>query len=505
MPLVDWLREKWLLRENDLSRLYSEQESMIIQSRRFREREEESRHYKLNRPFIWLKKKIIKPLDCFFSKVSPYLQVLGIVAIPVLIFILENRRLSQESVFEGQREKQQAVGNYLSRINNIYLQLKVGNQDKSVREQIENDEELRKFLEVTTIAIFDELSISENFRSKSSESVEFDWSAIENDHKGKVVDFLSNLGWINSLNDEEVLLSLSESNLSQANLRFVNLKRANLIGANLIGADLERANLIGANLIGADLRGANLDGVDLIEANLSRTDLIVANLIEANLSRTKMCAVNLNGADLIKANLGFINLRRTNLSRTNLREANLIKANLGFINLSRTNLREADLREADLRFTNLREADLSGAILIEAELSGAILMEAVLSEAYLMRANLTAVFLCKASLSAADLSGAYLMGAILSEANLSETNFYKANLSGAHLWRANLSETNFYKANLNKAKLLDVINLTSEQIKLACNWEKAIYKEDESENRKYIEHLKKDKLSDPTETPDCSK
>ncbi len=142
MPLVDWLREKWLLREEDLSRLYREQESMIIQARRFKEREEESRRfracqeiadwlkesdkssehsdyyyqleaqkrisgfrwqlYRLNRPFIWLEKKIIEPLDRwsnranvfqFFSKVSPVIEAIGVLAIPSLkcmLFIFDD-------------------------------------------------------------------------------------------------------------------------------------------------------------------------------------------------------------------------------------------------------------------------------------------------------------------------------------------------------------------------------------------------------------------------------
>ena len=58
-------------------------------------------------------------------------------------------------------------------------------------------------------------------------------------------------------------------------------------------------------------------------------------------------------------------------------------------------------------------------------------------------------------------------------------------------------------------------NLTPQQIKSACNWDKAIYKGKwnqekelaeaiEPDNTNFIEELKKDKASDPTEPPDCS-
>ena len=179
MPFVDWLREKWLPREEDLSRLYREQESMIIQSRRFKEKEKESRRfracqeivrclkevdkssdhsdyyyqleaqkkiagfrwqlYKLNRPFIWLEKKIIEPLDFwskrtnvfqFFSRVSPVVEAIGILAIPFVIFYYENQREERQIRFEetiisaqAQVRQQQTVRNYISEVNTIYLEL----------------------------------------------------------------------------------------------------------------------------------------------------------------------------------------------------------------------------------------------------------------------------------------------------------------------------------------------------------------------------------------------
>ncbi len=80
----------------------------------------------------------------------------------------------------------------------------------------------------------------------------------------------------------------------------------------------------------------------------------------------------------------------------------------------------------------------------------------------------------------------------LKEADLSEADLRDADLSGAALRGADLETTILIEAKI-----------TTFKIKSACNWEKAIYKEDKSEDLKYIEELKQDKASDPKETPDC--
>jgi hypothetical protein len=77
---------------------------------------------------------------------------------------------------------------------------------------------------------------------------------------------------------DQMLLFLSDANLSGANLSDANLRGANLSGANLSDADLSDAKLRGANLSGAKLRGANLSGAKLRGADLSDADLSDANL-----------------------------------------------------------------------------------------------------------------------------------------------------------------------------------------------------------------------------------
>jgi hypothetical protein len=106
----------------------------------------------------------------------------------------------------------------------------------------------------------------------------------------------------------------------------------------------------------------------------------------------------------------------------------------------------------------------------------------------------------------------------LQRINFSGSVLEKANLSGAILKEVNFDKANLEKADLSGTKFQDVKNLTHEQIKSACNWEKGLYKFDkkwnnevkrndyifnEKENKKYIEELKLDIKSNPKEQPNC--
>ena len=98
--------------------------------------------------------------------------------------------------------------------------------------------------------------------------------------------------------------------------------------------------------------------------------------------------------------------------------------------------------------------------------------------------------------------------------NLQQANLKEANLQKTDLRDSNLQKTNLRNANLRETQLYGAKNLTFKQIKLACNWEKAIYKAKwneekqfwaiEPDNTKFIEELKNDRESDPKEPPDCS-
>ncbi|MBD1804087.1 pentapeptide repeat-containing protein [Microcoleus sp. FACHB-SPT15] len=131
-----------------------------------------------------------------------------------------------------------------------------------------------------------------------------------------------------------------------------------------------------------------------------------------------------------------------------LKDANLSGANLSQANLSLANLSLANLSDADFSLANLSDADFSLANLSDADFSLANLSQANLSQANLSQAN-------------------------LSRANLSQANLSQANLLGANLSGANLSGANLFKSNFKNTK-----NLTPEQVKVAENWDKAIYDPD---------------------------
>jgi len=276
--------------------------------------------FRLNRPFIWLRRRIIEPLDFrsyqanffeFFARVSPFLQAIGVLAIPCVLFIYENKREDRQTAFEqkviasqAEVRQQQAVRAYLSQITTIYL-------DVEDREKIEQDEDFRKLLATNTIAIFDELSINESFQDDLEDDDELREKLLKSDRKGDVINFLYQLGWISG---DEPLLSLHGANISQANLGIVELNEVNfsktdLSGAYLFGADLNDADLSEAILSNANLRNTELKNIDLSGAQLGGADLNRAFLKGANLS-----GAYLSGADLSRANLSNADLRGALLS-----------------------------------------------------------------------------------------------------------------------------------------------------------------------------------------------
>ena len=88
-------------------------------------------------------------------------------------------------------------------------------------------------------------------------------------------------------------------------------------------ADLYRTTLSNANLSGANLSDAKLYKADLSSAWLCDANLIKANLYKADLSRAKLI-----DAKLIDANLRDANLERTDLSevlRLNIEQLSEVK------------------------------------------------------------------------------------------------------------------------------------------------------------------------------------
>ncbi|MGK7950519.1 MAG: pentapeptide repeat-containing protein [Xenococcaceae cyanobacterium] len=135
--------------------------------------------------------------------------------------------------------------------------------------------------------------------------------------------------------------------------------------------------------------------------------------------------------------------------------------------------------------------------------------------------NLSGTNLEKANLIDANLPGIDFVNSDLENVNLINANLYSAdlvstNFKNANLINANLENANLINANLENAKLVNTQNLTSSQIKSACDWEEAIYKGrydnkkfqwiiNEKANQQYIKELKQDKASDPKQSVDCSR
>jgi hypothetical protein len=188
------------------------------------------------------------------------------------------------------------------------------------------------------------------------------------------------------------------------------------------------------------------------------------------------------------------------------------------------------LRDAQLSDFIFKKANLS-AINLSADINsseGVYLRKVNFQQANLTRANLQRAYLRKANLQKArltrgvNLRRANLRKAILEQADLAEANLQQADLTKANLQQADLAEANLQQANLAGANLTGRKNLTSEQIKSACNWDEAIYEgewhweektetwvpnneQDKQTNINYREKLKKDNKTDPTRKPDCSR
>ena len=122
-------------------------------------------------------------------------------------------------------------------------------------------------------------------------------------------------------------------------------------------------------------------------------------------------------------------------------------------------LEEASLLPAENQH---RRSAVSSAI--PAQLQGSDLAGRNLSRRYLGGANLRGAHLAQANLFMTDLSGACLVGADLSGADLSGANLIHADLREALLVGANVLVTDLNDAILLGANLLNVRNLTTEQI-----------------------------------------
>ena len=98
-----------------------------------------------------------------------------------------------------------------------------------------------------------------------------------------------------------------------------------------------------------------------IVLDLSNIDLSRVTLINVDFSRVNLSMANLSGANLSMANLQEANLTMANLSAAAMKMANLRAANMQAVNAREADLRDVDLRAANLKLADLSAADLRGA------------------------------------------------------------------------------------------------------------------------------------------------
>lgn len=150
-----------------------------------------------------------------------------------------------------------------------------------------------------------ELTLNENLSNSAPNSVTADLAkartltvlkSLDAEGKGSVVQFL----WESALiwKPASPKFSLSNADLSGANLseivmyesalENVNLNGADMSDTNVDGSTLREATLIGANLQGVHLNNADLTGADLTDANLTGAELTGANFTDATVTQAQI-------------------------------------------------------------------------------------------------------------------------------------------------------------------------------------------------------------------------
>jgi uncharacterized protein YjbI with pentapeptide repeats len=299
----------------------------------------------------------------FWGKlVWDWLQLLGTLAIPVVVAVAAAWFSWQQSTTQTQIEEQRAQGEalqaYLDQMSTLLLErdLRSSTEDNATQESIE----ARTLARAQTLTVL---------------------GRVDSSRKSQILQFLDEANLIRSVNGKDPIVTLSRADLRGADLRGAYMNAAHLSDANLRDAFLKYANLRHANLHDAHLSDADLSNAFLSSADLSGASGTGANLNEADLSDANLSGAYLDDADLWGAVLSKANLSDADLFGTDLFGADLSGADLNSSYVGDANLRYANLRGADLRGAQLSNADLSEAFLDGADLSGAILDGANLSDA----------------------------------------------------------------------------------------------------------------------------
>jgi Tol biopolymer transport system component/uncharacterized protein YjbI with pentapeptide repeats len=139
--------------------------------------------------------------------------------------------------------------------------------------------------------------------------------------KEKAVRFLAEADLVQDVGQRVPIISLSNTDLGDANLSGIDLRGADFRAANLGSSDLQKADLSGADLTDADLTSADLIDAQLQRANLTDADLTGANLTNVQLQRANMTNATLHATDLTRADLTGANLTGVYMTAAERREA----------------------------------------------------------------------------------------------------------------------------------------------------------------------------------------
>lgn len=172
------------------------------------------------------------------------------------------------------------------------------------------------------------------------------------------------------------------------------------------------------------------------------------------------------------------------INRDNAMKYDRTCLNLSGMKLAKINLENNDFRKSTLKNTDLSESILNGSFLSESSIDNSIF-----TGAEMKNTNLTSTVSRAANFESALLEKAIFTGSVFDNAS-----FKKANLNGSDVERASFRYANFSEAILVGANLegADFVGATisDDQVVSACNWDKAIYRESNTENQAYIQKLK---------------
>lgn len=146
------------------------------------------------------------------EKLSPILEVIGVIAIPIAIWWFTETSEATKERQEKATRAQQAVQTYLNQLSNILLQ-----------GDLEQNERLRTITRTSTLALLENPDLQRGSEEQAN---------LAEDCKGQVIRYLSETKLIQSLKTKSKPKPPIIS-LSLANLEWADLGRANLEGAKI--------------------------------------------------------------------------------------------------------------------------------------------------------------------------------------------------------------------------------------------------------------------------------